>query len=46
MKGKNKMTVIANPNLDHATLLTFEKNFERLAANKDTNEGTNQERED
>ena len=30
------MTVIANPNLDHATLLTFEKNFERLAANKDT----------
>jgi hypothetical protein len=30
------MTVIANPNLDHATLLLFEKNFERLAANKDT----------
>ena len=30
------MTVIANPNLDHASLLLFEKNFERLAANKDT----------
>lgn len=30
------MTVITSPNLDHASLLLFEKNFERLAANKDT----------
>lgn len=30
------MGVISSPNLDHATLLLFEKNFERLAANKDT----------
>ncbi len=30
------MTVIQNPNLDHASLLLFEKNFERLASNKDT----------
>ncbi len=30
------MPVIATPNLDNATLLLFEKNFERLAANKET----------
>ena len=30
------MAIISNPNLDDATLLLFEKNFERLAANKDT----------
>lgn len=30
------MTIIANPNLDDASLLLFEKHFERLAANKDT----------
>lgn len=30
------MSVITSPNLDHASLLLFEKNFERLAANKDT----------
>jgi len=30
------MGVISNPNLDHASLLLFEKNFERLASNKDT----------
>lgn len=30
------MAVITSPNLDHASLLLFEKNFERLAANKDT----------
>ena len=30
------MAIITNPNLDDATLLLFEKNFERLAANKDT----------
>lgn len=30
------MTVISSPNLDHASLLLFEKHFERLAANKDT----------
>lgn len=30
------MAVITSPNLDDATLLLFEKNFERLAANKDT----------
>ena len=30
------MAVISNPNLDHATLLLFEKNFERLASAKDT----------
>jgi len=30
------MPIISSPNLDHASLLLFEKNFERLAANKDT----------
>jgi hypothetical protein len=30
------MAVITSPNLDHASLLLFEKNFERLASNKDT----------
>ena len=30
------MAIITSPNLDHASLLLFEKNFERLAANKDT----------
>lgn len=30
------MPIITSPNLDHASLLLFEKNFERLAANKDT----------
>ena len=30
------MSVITSPNLDHASLLLFEKNFERLASNKDT----------
>jgi len=30
------MAIITNPNLDHASLLLFEKNFERLAAKKDT----------
>lgn len=35
-KGKGKMPIIGSPNLDHASLLLFEKNFERLASNKDT----------
>lgn len=30
------MPIIGSPNLDHASLLLFEKNFERLASNKDT----------
>lgn len=30
------MAIITSPNLDNASLLLFEKNFERLAANKDT----------
>ena len=30
------MAIITSPNLDHASLLLFEKNFERLASNKDT----------
>lgn len=30
------MAIITSPNLDHASLLLFEKNFERLATQKDT----------